>query len=128
SPLARRIARERGVELAGIAGSGPGGRIIKADVENAAPPALDSSPPTGPPRDAGAPANEVRGARGEVQVIEPTKLQAAVARRMSESKATAPHFYLESRIDMTRCVEGRAKLKASGTQVVPSLNDMVVKA
>ncbi|HEX2128101.1 MAG TPA: dihydrolipoamide acetyltransferase family protein, partial [Solirubrobacterales bacterium] len=132
SPIARRIAEERGVELAELVGSGPGGRIVKADVENAAPPvSVPSSPPAGPPSDstaAPAPAEAVGTARGEVEVVEPTKLQQAVARRMSESKATAPHFYLEARIDMTRAVEGRAQLKASGTQVVPSLNDMVVKA
>jgi pyruvate dehydrogenase E2 component (dihydrolipoamide acetyltransferase) len=134
SPLARRIARDRGVELAGLAGSGPGGRIVKADVESAAPSASPhSSPPAGPQveRSPSAPAPEtVSSARGDVEVVEPTKLQAAVARRMSESKATAPHFYLESRIDMTRAVEARARLKASAAEgeIVPSLNDMVVKA
>jgi pyruvate dehydrogenase E2 component (dihydrolipoamide acetyltransferase) len=63
-------------------------------------------------------------------VVELTKLQQTVARRMAESKATAPHFYLQADIDMTAAVEGRAKLKASAKEgdVAPTFNDMVVKA
>ena len=58
------------------------------------------------------------------------KLQSTIARRMSESKATAPHFYLEAEIDMSRAVEARARIKAAAGEgeVVPSFNDMVVKA
>ena len=63
-------------------------------------------------------------------VEELTKLQQTVARRMAESKATAPHFYLQAEIDMSRCVDARAALKGTAAEgdVVPSLNDMVVKA
>jgi pyruvate dehydrogenase E2 component (dihydrolipoamide acetyltransferase) len=59
-----------------------------------------------------------------------SKLQSTIARRMSESKATAPHFYLEAEIDMSRAVEARTRLKATASEgeVVPSFNDMVVKA
>src|SRR5206468_4548189 len=69
-------------------------------------------------------------AKGQVQVVELTKLQQTVARRMAESKATAPHFYLQAEIDMTAAVEGRATLKASAKEgdVVPTFNDMIVKA
>jgi pyruvate dehydrogenase E2 component (dihydrolipoamide acetyltransferase) len=69
-------------------------------------------------------------AKGEVTVEEPSKLQSTIARRMSESKATAPHFYLEAEIDMSRAVEARARLKAAAgeDEVVPSFNDMIVKA
>jgi pyruvate dehydrogenase E2 component (dihydrolipoamide acetyltransferase) len=69
-------------------------------------------------------------AKGQVEVVELTKLQQTVARRMAESKATAPHFYLQAEIDMTSAVEGRAKLKAAAGEgeVVPTFNDMVVKA
>jgi pyruvate dehydrogenase E2 component (dihydrolipoamide acetyltransferase) len=69
-------------------------------------------------------------AKGEVSQQELTKLQQTVARRMAESKATAPHFYLSVEIDMTRAVEARSRMKA-GTpegEPVPSFNDMVVKA
>ena len=126
SPLARRIARERGVDLATLSGSGPGGRIIKADVEGAgaaAPPAAQAAPPAGA-------AERPETAKGTVSVIELTKLQQTVSRRMAESKATAPHFYLQAEVDMTRAYEARAALKAAAgpEEVVPSFNDMVIKA
>jgi pyruvate dehydrogenase E2 component (dihydrolipoamide acetyltransferase) len=130
SPLAKRIARERGVDLSGIAGSGPGGRIVKADVEgagdgDAAAPAAATEP--APERTSRS--GDVETAKGQVEVVELSKLQATVARRMAESKATAPHFYLQAQIDMTRCVEGRARLKeTAGDEPVPSFNDMVIKA
>jgi pyruvate dehydrogenase E2 component (dihydrolipoamide acetyltransferase) len=134
SPLARRIARERGVELAGLSGSGPGGRIVKADVEGAPAPGGDgaaAAPPEvpGPPAPPGA-AERPETARGGVEIVELSKLQQTVARRMAESKATAPHFYLTTEIDMTRAWDARATIKAAATEgdVVPSFNDMVVKA
>ena len=63
-------------------------------------------------------------------MIELTKLQQTVSRRMAESKATAPHFYLQAEVDMTRAYEARAALKAAAgpEEVVPSFNDMVIKA
>jgi pyruvate dehydrogenase E2 component (dihydrolipoamide acetyltransferase) len=63
-------------------------------------------------------------------VVELTKTQQTVARRMAESKATAPHFYLDTEIDMSRAVEARARIKASAAEgdVIPSFNDMVIKA
>ena len=138
SPIARRIARDRGVDLAALSGSGPGGRIVKADVERAAagapataaaaaPAALRAAAPAGPTQGA---REKPETAKGEVRVEELTKLQSTVARRMAESKATAPHFYLQAEVEMTRAVEARAKLKAEAKEgdVVPSFNDMVVKA
>ncbi len=126
SPIARRLAKEKGVELSGLQGSGPGGRIVKADVEKAeaAPaPATSLEPATPSP-----PSPET--AKGTVSYEEPSKLQSAVARRMAESKATAPHFYLRAEVDISRAVEGRAMVKeaAAEGEVVPSFNDMVVKA
>jgi pyruvate dehydrogenase E2 component (dihydrolipoamide acetyltransferase) len=69
-------------------------------------------------------------AKGETRVEELSKLQEVIARRMAESKATAPHFYLEATIDMSAAVAGRKRLKASipEGEIVPSFNDMVVKA
>jgi pyruvate dehydrogenase E2 component (dihydrolipoamide acetyltransferase) len=69
-------------------------------------------------------------AKGQVEVVELTKLQQTVARRMSESKATAPHFYLQAEIDMSAAVAGRRRLKESAAEgeVVPTFNDMIVKA
>ena len=73
---------------------------------------------------------DVQTAKGEVTRQELTKLQQTVSRRMAESKATAPHFYLQAEIDMSRAVAARAQMKASTPEgePVPSFNDMVVKA
>ena len=129
SPLARRMAREQGVELASLTGSGPGGRIVKADVESgagaaAAPAAAAPAPSSGPA------AERIETARGSAEEFELSRLQQTIARRMAESKATAPHFYLTSEIDMSRAVEARARIKAASAEgeIVPSFNDMVVKA
>jgi pyruvate dehydrogenase E2 component (dihydrolipoamide acetyltransferase) len=128
SPIARRIAAEKGVDLAALQGSGPGGRIVKADVEGAE--AKPAAAPAAGPAPAAATLERPETAKGEVSQQELTKLQQTVARRMAESKATAPHFYLSVEIDMTRAVEARSRMKA-GTpegEPVPSFNDMVVKA
>ncbi len=128
SPLARRIAREQGVELEGLTGSGPGGRIVKADVV--------SHPETA----AKAPAPEVMTAKGDTTTVELTRTQQTIARRMAESKATIPEFTLQADVDMEECVKLRTELKRisqpetsaePGGQAqhdVPTYNDMVVKA
>jgi pyruvate dehydrogenase E2 component (dihydrolipoamide acetyltransferase) len=139
SPLARRMAGEQGVDLQQLSGSGPGGRIVKADVERAAlapaaaPPA-PSPQPSPAPAPAPAPARtpvptpaETATAKGDVTVQELTRTQQLIARRMAESKATVPDFTLRSEVDMEACVQLRAALKALGGDV-PSYNDMVVKA
>jgi pyruvate dehydrogenase E2 component (dihydrolipoamide acetyltransferase) len=134
SPVARRIAKEKGLDLATLEGSGPGGRIVKADVEKAeAAPAGETGfePATArAPAESTAAAPGPETAKGTVSYEDPSKLQSTVARRMSESKATAPHFYLEAEIDMSRLVAARGQIKAGakGGDVVPSFNDMVVKA
>jgi pyruvate dehydrogenase E2 component (dihydrolipoamide acetyltransferase) len=77
------------------------------------------------------PANErPETAKGAVEVVELTKLQQTVSRRMAESKATAPHFYLQAEVEMTRAWQARARLKAAAAEgeVIPSLNDLVIKA
>jgi pyruvate dehydrogenase E2 component (dihydrolipoamide acetyltransferase) len=131
SPIARRMARDLNVELSRIEGSGPGGRIVKADVEAAA-----GEAPAAPRREerrpapapaAAAPSPET--AKGDVETVELNRLQQTVARRMAESKATVPHFYLETEIDMTETVKVRAELKEiAGDSPAPTFNDMVVKA
>jgi pyruvate dehydrogenase E2 component (dihydrolipoamide acetyltransferase) len=142
SPLARRLARERGLELAEIKGSGPGGRIVKADVEAAKSPVGDvvGGTPSGIAGGGGSPAAagpaglslgpSIETAKGETETRELNKLQQTIARRMAESKAIAPHFYLTIEIDMEKAVEARAMLKATAKEgeVVPSFNDMIVKA
>jgi pyruvate dehydrogenase E2 component (dihydrolipoamide acetyltransferase) len=125
SPLAKRIAKENGVDLAGLTGSGPGGRIVKVDVETAG-----AGGSGAPPEAAGTAGAAQETAKGRTTVQELTRLQQVVARRMAESKATAPHFYLQTEIDMSAAVEARGRIKAMSAEgeVVPSFNDMVVKA
>jgi pyruvate dehydrogenase E2 component (dihydrolipoamide acetyltransferase) len=128
SPIARRIAADKGLDLAQLQGSGPGGRIVKADVEKAEAAPAEAAPAAAP---AAAGARErPETAKGEVSHEELTKLQQTVARRMAESKATAPHFYLSADVDMTRAVEARSRIKEASPddEPVPSFNDMVVKA
>jgi pyruvate dehydrogenase E2 component (dihydrolipoamide acetyltransferase) len=139
SPLARRIAREGGVDLHAVTGSGPGGRIVKADVEAAerSPQASSSvttvpaPPPTAPATPSEAPttlAERVATAKGETTVVELTRTQRTIARRMAESKATIPDFALQIEIDMEECVALRSELKRLSPHEAPTYNDMVVKA
>jgi pyruvate dehydrogenase E2 component (dihydrolipoamide acetyltransferase) len=129
SPIARRIAAEKGLDLAMLRGSGPGGRIVKADVEGAEAGAAAAAVSDASTASVAAPESP-ETAKGQTTYVELSKLQATVARRMAESKATAPHFYLQASIDMSRCVEARQAIKAEAgdDEVVPSFNDMVVKA
>jgi pyruvate dehydrogenase E2 component (dihydrolipoamide acetyltransferase) len=118
SPLARRIASERGVDLHTVTGSGPGGRIVKADVLQSTAGQQPAQPPAG-----------VTTAKGESTVVELSRTQQTIARRMAESKATIPHFALQSEVDMEACVALRSELKdAIPTHPAPTYNDMVVKA
>jgi pyruvate dehydrogenase E2 component (dihydrolipoamide acetyltransferase) len=145
SPVAKRMAKELGVELGDVEGSGPGGRIVKSDVEAAAEGggtkteekteggADDGDESKDGDGRAGAekepepePAGDA-GPKGEMQTIDLTRMQKTVSRRMAESKATAPDFQLSAEIDMSACVELRKRLKEV-TETAPSFNDMVVKA
>ena len=116
SPLARRIAIENDIDLQALTGTGPGGRIVKADVRAAAegqPPPTVEKPIT---------------AKGEATELELSRTQQTIARRMAESKATIPHFSLQADIDMEECVALRSELKRLGQADAPTYNDMVVKA
>jgi pyruvate dehydrogenase E2 component (dihydrolipoamide acetyltransferase) len=131
SPLARRIARERGIELRGLAGSGPGGRIVKADVAGRPREAAPASATAASPQAAAL--EQVMTAKGETTTVELTRTQQTIARRMAESKATIPDFTLQLEVDMEECVGLRAELKRlaagdAGKRAAPTYNDMVVKA
>src|SRR5688500_12151988 len=140
SPVARRMARELGLELEAVEGTGPGGRIVKADVEAASggqktaeaeAPAEEEPAPAAkePERARPAKGGDAQTGRGESETQELTRLQQTVARRMAESKATAPDFVLSVDVDMEEAVSLRKQLKAaSGDRPAPSFNDFVVKA
>jgi pyruvate dehydrogenase E2 component (dihydrolipoamide acetyltransferase) len=149
SPLARRIANESGVDLHTVSGSGPGGRIVKKDVQAArgerapndegtaedglpdvatATTAVDPGPSAEPtPAARPAPAG-VATAKGETTTVELTRTQQTIARRMAESKATIPDFTLQMDVDMEECVKLREELKRLSPEEAPTYNDMVVKA
>ncbi len=138
SPLARSVARQRGIDIAQIAGTGPQGRIIEADVlafagsgASAAVPSTavqsDLSPSQATPS-----APQKRAETTPAPLTAPTELSAmrkVIARRMTESKTTIPHFYLTAEVDMAEAMALREKLNAyDETLTKISLNDMVVKA
>jgi pyruvate dehydrogenase E2 component (dihydrolipoamide acetyltransferase) len=147
SPIARRMASELGVELAQLEGSGPGGRIVKADVQAAseagtatktdgaqadgaeaeAEAATEEAPEEVPAEERPEPQKAEAGPKGEADIQELTRLQQTVSRRMAESKATAPDFSISLTVDMTQAVELRQRLKEV-SDPAPSFNDMVVKA
>ena len=139
SPLARRVAEAKGVDLTAVAGSGPNGRIVRADVEAAlggvvapkiAPVASVSPPPTTP-----VPGGEKSGFGPPFSDIPHTEdklgnVRKVIARRLTEAKQTVPHFYLTSdiRIDALLKLRGELNKALEGRNIKLSVNDMVIKA
>jgi pyruvate dehydrogenase E2 component (dihydrolipoyllysine-residue acetyltransferase) len=127
SPLARRLAAKAGIELAGLSGSGPQGRVIRSDVERAiagAGSAAGGSAVAGPPV---AGNGTAPGSEGDAQFEDLSRLQQTVARRMAQSRAEVPDIELRSQVDMSEAVTLREQLRSLG-DVLPSYNDFVVKA
>lgn len=117
SPLAKKLAEEKGIDIAAVAGTGEGGRIVKRDVDHYVP-----YTPADRPAFSSAPAGT------ESFHDEPiSQMRKTIARRLSESKFTAPHFYLNLEIDMENAMTARKQINAAG-DVKVSFNDMVVKA
>jgi len=118
SPLAKSIAKENNINLAGIKGSGDNGRIVKQDVEDGI-------------KNGGSAANvaskTVAVPSGQDVTIPVSQMRKAIARRLGESKFTAPHFYLTVEIDMARSISARNEIKAQGKYKI-SFNDIIVKA
>ena len=115
SPLAKRMAEEKGIDLRAVAGSGDGGRIVKRDVDSFV-----------PETSAAVAASIFAGAEGYVDTPN-TQMRKTIARRLSESKFTAPHFYLKVTVDMSAAMAARVQLNAVADAKV-SFNDLVVKA
>lgn len=119
SPLARKVAEEKGVDLAGLTGSGPGGRIVRKDVEAAEP--LSSAP-------AAAGTTEPLAAGGG-KTVALSAMRRAIARRMTESKAPVPHFYVAMAVDMGAAMALREQLNVGRAKEERiSVNDLIVKA
>jgi pyruvate dehydrogenase E2 component (dihydrolipoamide acetyltransferase) len=138
SPLARRLARERGVDLARVTGTGPGGRVTKRDLETAARGAAAAvravQAPAAPAAPAAPPAHAAPAAPGtppgpEYEDVPLTQLRKTIAKRLAASLGPIPHFFLTAEIDMERATEAREALNrdlAEDERI--SVNDLVIKA
>jgi pyruvate dehydrogenase E2 component (dihydrolipoamide acetyltransferase) len=136
SPLAKRLAQKAGIDLAAVAGSGPHGRIVKADIEAAsggpasggvAPAAI--APPPATPVAAGPGARQLADALGMAYTLEPhSSMRRIIARRLSESKQTVPHFYLTVDCNIDHLLEARKRLNEQDAGRRISVNDFVIRA
>jgi pyruvate dehydrogenase E2 component (dihydrolipoamide acetyltransferase) len=128
SPLAKKLAAEKGIDIKSIHGSGDGGRIIKSDIDNY------KQGVSGPQMTPVSPVAITKGGGGEAprgvvsfEEVPVSQMRKVIAKRLAESKFSAPHFYLTMSIDMDKAVESRAKLNEI-SPVKISFNDMVLKA
>ncbi|WP_293784176.1 pyruvate dehydrogenase complex dihydrolipoamide acetyltransferase [uncultured Pedobacter sp.] len=132
SPLAKKIAKDKGIDLSQVSGSAEGGRIIKKDIENfkpAAAPSKSESAPAPAAEKAAAPAPVIPQFVGEVKFTEQpvSQMRKVIAKRLAESLFTAPHFYLTISIDMDNAMTARTAINAVAPVKV-SFNDIVIKA
>jgi pyruvate dehydrogenase E2 component (dihydrolipoamide acetyltransferase) len=131
SPLARKLAAERGLDITQIQGSGPGGRVIKRDILAAAEaPAAEKQTPAAARAEAPAPSLPTFTPGAPDETIQPTQMRKTIARRLTEAKRDVPHIYLTAEATVDRLFELRQQIneqvEASGIKV--SVNDLVVKA
>jgi len=115
SPLAKKMATDRGINISAVAGSGDGGRVVKRDIENY----------NGAATSAHAGSTQAIGVESYTEE-NVSQMRKVIAKRLAESKFSAPHFYLTMDIDMDNAISARASLKANDIKV--SFNDMVIKA
>jgi pyruvate dehydrogenase E2 component (dihydrolipoamide acetyltransferase) len=123
SPLARRMARDAGLDITQIYGTGPGGRIVRRDVEAA----TRTMPAVGTPATAPAPVVRTASVAAAFTDTPHSRLRRAIAARLTESKQTAPHFYLRGTANVERLLAMREELN-TGEATRISVNDLVIKA
>ncbi|WP_010507946.1 pyruvate dehydrogenase complex dihydrolipoamide acetyltransferase [Komagataeibacter europaeus] len=129
SPLARRIAAGRGIDLSTLKGSGPNGRIVRRDVEQAAAAPAQAQAPAPKPAAPAAPAVAAAG----YESVPHSTMRKVIARRLTEAKTTVPHFYVEMDVQLDALLALRSQLNAAAPDEGPgaykiSVNDMLVKA
>ena len=136
SPLARRLAKQKGINLAAITGTGPNGRIVKADIESASRRGISlgqmgggSTAAVSPPPVRPLPQGPLPYHADEYERVENSMMRKAIARRLTESKQTVPHFYLSVDVAMDRLMDLRAQLnEAADGAFKLSVNDFIIKA
>ncbi|RKG53774.1 pyruvate dehydrogenase complex dihydrolipoamide acetyltransferase [Corallococcus sp. AB011P] len=128
SPLAKRMAQERGLDISQVRGTGPLGRVVKRDVEQALGQGLAKAPAQAPAAKKAGAQPEVRafGTRPEPQAVPMSSMRKVIGQRMSEVKPGVPHFYLTVEVEMDAAVKIREEAKALDLKV--SVNDIIVKA
>jgi pyruvate dehydrogenase E2 component (dihydrolipoamide acetyltransferase) len=130
SPLAKKLAAEKGVDLKYVKGSGDNGRIVKEDIDNYKAPAASqqqAAQPTATSQSNNQPINQSISQQVSFDEVPVSQMRKTIARRLAESKFSAPHFYLTMSIDMDSAVASRAKLNEV-SKVKISFNDLVLKA
>jgi pyruvate dehydrogenase E2 component (dihydrolipoamide acetyltransferase) len=127
SPLARKLAAEKGIDISKVPGSGDNGRIVKKDVDSYTPAAASASGGPSQPAQAGKPATAAPAGQVSYEDVPVSQMRKVIAKRLAESKFTAPHFYITMSIDMDNAVEARGKLNEV-SPVKISFNDLVLKA
>lgn len=130
SPLAKKIAKDKGINLSEIKGSGENGRIIKRDVENYTPQAASAAPTAAAatqPSPAAPVATFAPAGEEGFEEVKNSQMRKVIAKRLGESKFTAPHYYLTIELDMSNAIASRKTINAIPDTKV-SFNDMVVKA
>ncbi|WP_026440264.1 pyruvate dehydrogenase complex dihydrolipoamide acetyltransferase [Acidocella facilis] len=135
SPLAKRIAKQSGIDLATIKGSGPNGRIVKADLDgkSAAAPKAEAAPAAAPAAAAPKPATPAPVITAPHKKIPNSTMRKVIAKRLTESKQTVPHFYLTVDIELDKLLALRGELNGKSPKDGPgafklSVNDLVIKA
>lgn len=127
SPLARKLAAEKGIDISKVAGSGDNGRIVKKDVDSYKPGQAAAAPAAAGGAQPARTAPAAPAGQESFDEVAVSQMRKAIARRLSESKFTAPHFYVTMSIDMDSAVQARAKLNEV-SPVKISFNDLVLKA
>ncbi|QEC51538.1 pyruvate dehydrogenase E2 component (dihydrolipoamide acetyltransferase) [Anseongella ginsenosidimutans] len=125
SPLARKIAKEKGIDLSRVKGSAAGGRIVKKDVESYKP--EEAAPAAAAAEAKPAAAARVVAGQESFEEVKVSQMRKTIARRLSESKFGAPHFYLTISVNMDKAIEARTRLNEL-SPVKISFNDLILKA
>ena len=127
SPLAKKIAQDKGIDLSQVKGTGENGRIVRKDVEGFTPSAKPATAAAAPAEKSVAPVSYIPVGEEVTEEVKNSQMRKTIAKRLSESKFTAPHYYLTVEVDMDNAMESRTQINNLPDTKV-SFNDMVVKA